>query len=120
MKLLLALVLTVMPSVNLDGNALKQVSRVDRLARSLHIGTRLDNWTVVVIPLGEFQRVCPYEPDKFEVCSDPKTNVTHINADWLAWGVTDKKLRHVLAHEAGHLISKSADEDVADATGATL
>jgi len=116
-----AILLTVLPSMNLDRETAKtQIPRVERIARSLHTDSKLANWTIIVLDLGEFQQACPYEVDKFEACSDPKTDVTRVNADWLMWGVSDKKLRHVLAHEAGHLISGSADEDVADRTGATL
>jgi hypothetical protein len=118
MNTLLAIVLiTVIGSPMLDWH---EVSRVERLAHELHIGTKLASWTIHVVDLGEFQQTCPYAADEFETCSDLKSNTTYVNADWLVWGVTDKKLKHVLAHEAGHLISGSADESVADKTGAGL
>ncbi len=125
MNTLLALVLVVLPSANLDKPmADQQVPRVERLASQLHIGTRLDKWVIIVVDFPEYQRLAVaggcYAADAFEACTDPKTSTTYINADWLGYGVSDKKLKHVLAHEAGHLISGSADEDVADKTGATL
>jgi hypothetical protein len=125
MTTVLALILVVLPSQFLDKpTASTQVPRVERLASQLHIGNKLDHWVIIVTDFPEYQRRAVaggvYGADMYSAFTDPATKTTYINADWLAWGVTDKKLLHVLRHEAGHLICGCVDEDRADETGAKL
>src|SRR5271170_7346685 len=121
--ILLVLLITVLPSANLDKSSAPQVDRVERLAKQLHFhGEMTGEWTIIVTDFPTYQRIAK-EGGKLGAnmaLTNQATKTTYISDDWLRWGVSDKELKFTLAHEAGHIICGCESEATADVIGHKL
>lgn len=105
------------PQFFVSGSTSFEQSRVMRLERSLNFTKEpmVSTWTVIIDPGDVFAE----NVKKLNLDTESGytylggMNQTHLNEDYMVWH-DDQDVRHLLAHEAGHLICECKSEQKAN------
>jgi len=111
-----ALVFAAAPQFFVSGSTSFEQNRIVRLERSLNFTKEpmVSTWYVTIDPGEVFdENVKKLDLDTESGYTYLGLNQTHINEDYLVWH-DDKDVRHLLAHEAGHLICECKSEEKAN------
>ncbi len=104
------------PQVFVQGSTSYQRNRVTRLEQSLNFTKQpmVSYWDITIDPGDVFlQNVKTLKVNTDSGYTTLGLNQTHLNEDFLIWH-PDQDVRHLIAHEAGHLICECKSEEKAN------
>ena len=104
------------PQVFISGSAEFERDRIMRLEHSLNFTKEpmVSTWYITIDPGNIFdENVQKLHLDTESGYTYLGSNQTHLNEDYLIWH-DDHDVRHLLAHEAGHLICECTSEQKAN------
>jgi len=100
-----------------DGSTSWERARIERLEHQLNFTKEPmpDTWGVHIIPVEQFEIAKRrYHLDTDSAFTFMPQNQTYLNEFYLTYA-DDRRVRHTLAHEAGHMICNCTSEEKAEA-----